>query len=68
MMTGRQGLALMLRSGLGAWLSAWSEVVYTPNITPARSTAYQLKNETVVDQMIAIIATMALNSESEVYA
>ena len=63
----RQGLSMILNKGLWAWIQAWSRVTGTPEVLPERTHARKLKNESVVDQIISIMTTIALNSDAEIY-
>jgi hypothetical protein len=56
-LTTARGLALFLRSGLAAWMTAWRQLVAAPSSPPAeqRATAFRLGPE-----LAAVLTEMAL--------
>ena len=62
--TTARGLALFLRSGLAAWMTAWRQLVAAPSSPPAARPAEQLATAFRLGPELAVVLTeMALGQQ-----
>ncbi|MCP4002553.1 MAG: hypothetical protein GY725_00015 [bacterium] len=67
-LTGRLGLAILLRQGLAAWVEQWSKVpAPAPSTERSRRSRSPLADSTSTD-LINVLAAMALSQIPEVHA
>ena len=61
----RDGLVILLRHGLAAWMEAWSKLP-APRPMPAQASALPMPDETSVE-VVHVLASMTLSHVQEAY-